>query len=208
MYALGTYRRWGWGAYENCDPRDTACVQRNTSLEVSGQQQNAIDQTNAARDLCHRNADLSSEPFRSQLNAQCDANYPAGAATGGESIQYWSSTATDDAKANAFDTAAQQAADYNAQQAFKAAELLAELKHAGQTFIPAGLPQPAPSPVTSTIIPKPATTPAPGVTPQLWSLDTSVPSAGGFTLPAASSIPWWGWLLGIGAVGLALKGGR
>jgi hypothetical protein len=177
-------------------------------LEVSGEQQNAIDQTNAARDLCHRNADLSSEPFRSQLNAQCDVNYPAGAATGGESIQYWRSTATDDAKANVFDTAAQQAADYNAEQTRRGVELLAELKRAGQTFIPAGLPQPAPPPVASTIIPKPATTPAPGVSPQWWSLDTSVPSASGFTLPAASSIPWWGWLLGVGAVGLALKGGR
>ncbi len=209
MYGWGTYR--GWGAYESCDPRDFACVQRVTAQESGDVQQHAIDQTNAARDACHSNADLSSEPFRSQLNAQCDANFPAGAATGGESVQYWQSVATKPAIADEYATAAQASAEYNAEQTRRAAELRAELARANQTFIPdaAKLPATSSTPL-STIMPKvPANPVVGGAVPASWNFDTSLPAgSSSFALPAASSIPWWGWAAGAGVLFFAFKGGR
>lgn len=202
--------------YESCDPRDSACVQRVTGQEAGDVQQNAINQTDAARDRCHSNANLSNEPFRSQLNAQCDASYPAGAATGGESVQYWQSVATKPALADEYATEAQSAAEYNAGQVAAAAQLRAELARVGQTFIPDA----ARVPTSTSVIPPIKGTPVlPGGSPVVIQssgaqnapggvmdiFGTSADGSGsGFSF---SSIPVLGWVAIVG-VGIYAMGGK
>ncbi len=223
MYGLRGYAPTGYGfgylglGYENCDPRDFACVQRNGAAEAGIEQQGAIDATNAARDLCNANADRSDEPWRSQLHAACAANYPAGAATEGESVQFWATQATPAAKVDEYATAAQSSAEFNAEAARRAAELRAELARANQTFIPDSVrlsgpvshttvpPQQQTSAPLSNILPGVTANPVIGSTSTNW-LQSITSQAGGFSL---ASVPWWGWAAGLGVAVLAIgKGGR
>lgn len=64
--------------YEDCNPRDVACVARNQARNVGYVDDVLAAQANANRDLCIENASAQPEPWRSQQLAECASRWPAG----------------------------------------------------------------------------------------------------------------------------------
>lgn len=60
-------------SYENCDPRDVACVSRNAARGVAKEQQNEINRADVARAACEHDAALNPT-----LPNNCDAWWPQG----------------------------------------------------------------------------------------------------------------------------------
>lgn len=80
-YGFGDFNPPSAPSYEDCDPRDTACVERNQAKDVAYQQGILIAQASNDRDVCVSNAQQNPEPYQSQMMADCASRWPAGVAT-------------------------------------------------------------------------------------------------------------------------------
>lgn len=181
---------------EFCESWDTACVQRNVAASIGGQEQSIVD--NQARILqhCYDDANRSSEPFRSQLMAQCDVNNRVAMAT--------------------VDTPQQAVQNYYAHEVATDAQVRAELARAGQTPDTIKQLYGAPMTIPAGVVSTPATVQATaaGTNPQGATVVNSSgpPNTPGtvVTLPAVggTNLPWWVWAGGAAAVLFMFKGGR
>lgn len=78
---MGDYNPPAVPNYEVCDPRDTACTQRNEAAQIAYTQGILIAQASNDRDLCESNANMSDEPYRSAALAVCASRWPANLAS-------------------------------------------------------------------------------------------------------------------------------
>jgi len=173
----------------SCDPMDTACVRGEVADSIRGQEQTIVDNQARILQSCIDSANRNSEPWRTQLLAQCDVNNRAAMST--------------------VATPQQAVADYYAHEVATDAEVRAELTRAGQS--PAlikqlyGAPISTPATVQATASgtnPKGSTVINSSGAPGTPGATVTLPDSGGF------NIPWWGWAAGAAALLFAFKGGR